>query len=97
MEIRPIGSDEPSGVQALAWPSMAPSSVSAPTHPLADRDGRVPIEVFDAPPEMIRAILASPVRAPSQAVDVGRASAGTDGPTVSPSRPSHGSSIDIAL
>ncbi|MGY6501284.1 MAG: hypothetical protein ACXIVQ_10395 [Acidimicrobiales bacterium] len=97
MEIRAIGQDEAGGAVMAAWVSMAATTVAAPTHPLADRDGRVPVEVFNAPPEMMRAILASPVRGPSEAVAVGPDRAGSDGPTVSSVRPSHGSSVDIEM
>lgn len=97
MEIRPIGSEEPGGVQPLGWPSMAPSTIIAPAHPLADRDGRVPVEVFDAPPELMRAILASPIKAVSESAALRPSGAGTDGPTVSASRPSYGSSVEIDL
>ena len=44
----------------------APSKVPAPTHPLADPDGMVPVEVFDLPPELLSAIRGLPVRSWSE-------------------------------
>jgi hypothetical protein len=38
--------------------------VRAPEHPLADRLGRVPVEVFEVPPEMVEAVRSAPIRVP---------------------------------
>lgn len=40
----------------------APSKIPAPSHPLADPDGMVPVEVFDLPPELLTAIRGVPIR-----------------------------------
>lgn len=41
---------------------VRPARIPAPDHPLADRDGLVPVEVFDLPPELLSAIRALPIR-----------------------------------
>lgn len=58
--------------------------VQAPHHPLADRLGRVPVEVFEVPPELVEAVRGAPIRmpAPEGRETVGAASAP---PVVEPS------------
>lgn len=97
MEIQPVNRNDPA--ESSAWythPSLAPDQVTAPTHPLADRDGKVPVEVFDAPPHLMKAVLAAPIRG-ADAPEVAAPSIGSDAPTVSSGRPSHGSSVDLEL
>ena len=51
--------------------------VAAPQHPLADTSGRVPVEVFDLPPELLDAIRTLPIRPP---VVPGESTAGRERP-----------------
>ncbi len=97
MEIQPVSRNDQAELAWYTHPSLAPDQVPAPIHPLADRDGKVPIEVFDAPPEMMRAVLAAPIRAAGDTSSVPAPTIGSDAPTVTTGRPSHGSSVDLEL
>ena len=85
-----------------AAPARPPRWVQAPEHPLADRRGRVPAEVFELPPELVNAVRSAPIRAPG--VDGPRIAGPAGHPTVmAPDRPAahrppvDGGSLDVEL
>lgn len=62
MTIQPIGRDDGGGARPRDLYALFPLRVTAPRHPLADGHGRVPIEVFEVPPELIDVIRTLPIR-----------------------------------
>ncbi|HSL59906.1 MAG TPA: hypothetical protein VK866_18825 [Acidimicrobiales bacterium] len=63
-----------------ATAARSPRWIQAPEHPLADRLGRVPVEVFELPPELVDAVRGAPIRTPG--VDGPRIAGPGSGPAV---------------